>query len=514
MRIYSVLSISFIILFTAQAYCQKPEWIDASARASMFPESKFLVGFASQAGGRMESSDELLEKVSEYSRIQLIESIWVDIRSIGSYDLNNSEDGTQETFRKNSVSFSNAQISGLKTETFYDPKKKEGYAITYASKEEVLNLYTNNIKADKDQIRKRIAEAEKDLAKGNRQHALYEYFNCLPVFRKIEEAQTLLAVLHGAFKEDKEHAELKALVSDGVQKVKTDQQFNIDDAAYFMAFGFKAQIKELDKPVMLSHFTYHDSQMASTFSKRLYNALEQKLTRIANYQVIKEMDAKSSISQTHYAITGTYWEENNEIRITATLRELRSGKALASMESAVPLATVKAADLSYKPDNYDNAVSVSKILIKDEVKANDLQLDIWTNKGMQNLVYSEGEKMNIFLKANKECYVRIIYHLASGEKVLLLDNYFINSKEVNQIISLPYTFVCAAPFGAEILQVNAQSKKFPVINTKSEDGYHFINEDLHQVLINTRGFKRLDDNNPPVNDLLAEKRLTITTIRN
>ena len=37
-------------------------------------------------------------------------------------------------------------------------------------------------------------------------------------------------------------------------------------------------------------------------------------------------------------------------------------------------------------------------------------------------------------------------------------------------------FICTEPFGAEVLQVNAQTEKFPPILTESKYGYDFIKE--------------------------------------
>jgi hypothetical protein len=88
-----------------------------------------------------------------------------------------------------------------------------------------------------------------------------------------------------------------------------------------------------------------------------------------------------------------------------------------------------------------------------------------------------------------------------------LDDFYIGIDKVNKVYQLPDVFICSEPFGAEMLQVNAQTEKFePLIITK-QNGYNFISNDLADILIKNRGFKKTDDKL-----LKAETRLVITTM--
>jgi predicted phage-related endonuclease len=61
----------------------------------------------------------------------------------------------------------------------------------------------------------------------------------------------------------------------------------------------------------------------------------------------------------------------------------------------------------------------------------------------------------------------------------------------------------------ETLQVNAQTEKFPNLNTKNEDGYQFIQNTFNDIMVNTRGFKK---DTPQIVDK-AEKRVVFTTMK-
>jgi hypothetical protein len=79
---------------------------------------------------------------------------------------------------------------------------------------------------------------------------------------------------------------------------------------------------------------------------------------------------------------------------------------------------------------------------------------------------------------------------------------------VNKVYQLPDEFICAEPFGAELLQVNAQTEKFEPLVTKMQYGYNFITDDIGEIIKKNRGFKKLDNDKV----LKAENRMIITTM--
>jgi hypothetical protein len=160
------------------------------------------------------------------------------------------------------------------------------------------------------------------------------------------------------------------------------------------------------------------------------------------------------------------------------------------------------------PENFIEANKKAKIFNENEIVGGDLQLEVWTNKGNTNLLYSQNDTLKLYIRTNKECYVRFIYHLADGSSVLLLDDFYIGIDKVNKVYQLPDEFICSEPFGAEMLQVNAQTEKFEPLITTQQNGYNFISNDLADILIKNRGFKKTDNNKI----LKAETRLVITTM--
>ena len=160
-----------------------------------------------------------------------------------------------------------------------------------------------------------------------------------------------------------------------------------------------------------------------------------------------------------------------------------------------------------RPENFKQAYSDRMEFLKDEVISGGLFLEIWTNKGNENLIYTEDEILTVNVRVNMPSYIRFIYHLADGSRNLLLDNYYIDQSKINRVYPIPQTFICASPFGAEFLQIFAQTGKFEKLDTKTINGYAILKEDLAKMLTKTRGFKK---NKPEL--MQTENRLIITTM--
>ena len=517
----------FLLLFllvSINAIAQRPSWVDYEERTARYPKSEYVIGFNSQSGVSSYEADQIQDELLEYARIKLVESINVTIKSIGTLNITNVNQQTHEYFKKTSASYSKVNLTGLETETYYDKKKKEAFAIAYAHRPTLIESYVNQIKKNQESIDRKMQTAFSFYEKGDNQNALKHYFETLPLFREVEEAYTLIIAMAGGTMAEIQPAieqvnSYKFTVNDAIAEIQKSDELEIDDLAYMLAKGYQLQTRKPKRPIRLANFTYQDSKMTSQFSKRWGLLFEKMLVDVADYPITSApsdnyyanfnpfKEEEKQEGESLYIITGTFWEEGDKLRIISILREIETGKALASMEGTMLLSKLEEKNISVKPENYEEAISEVKVFAKDDVSGGELLVEAWTNHGDENLIYSEGETMKVYVKVNKPCYIRFIYHAADGSKVLLLDNYYIDASNVNKVYQIPEEFECTAPFGVETLQVNAQSAKFTPLNVREEYGYAFITDDLEEVIAKTRGFKKKEK------VMLAEKRLMITTMK-
>ena len=151
---------------------QKPAWTDYYKRQNMYPEDQFLVGFVSGVNTNDEEAGKLKSVYEAMAKDKLIQMIQVEIETNNSLNISNVNGKSGEEFLSKSVSFSKANVSGLNTQSFYDRKKKEVFAIAYANKKELAFYYRNIIKSGQEDIEQKLSEGQHYVKKGDKENAL------------------------------------------------------------------------------------------------------------------------------------------------------------------------------------------------------------------------------------------------------------------------------------------------------------------------------------------------------
>ena len=487
-----------------------PKWIDYAHRTAMFPKTNYVVGFTSERINGSDDLEEVFDRLKNHARIQLVESIIVSIKSITTSDIMVSNTITNEDFRKTSVSLSKVKITGLSEETYYDEKDNICYTLTYAKQSEISELHRNIIKNNLSKIIQKIDEAHAFEQANNNNNALERFYECYPLFREVEEAQSLIIAFDRettdfpALKFD-EIAKQKQIVDQSVSKLQGSSKLNLDELCFIMANSLSLQTQKVEKDIYMGSFTYADSKMSSTFSKRFVDLFETKLT--AKGVAVSRIN-KANVGLENLYLSGTYWEEDDKIKMIAILRDLVSGKAIASAEGFISKEWFTTNNIDFMPANYNNVSGeVNNFYKNDIVSQGGLYVDVTTNRGNDNPVFVNMDTLKLYVRANRKCYIRLIYYFADGSKVLFFDNYYVAADQVNQLIALPEEFECVAPFGIETLQLNAQTKPFSPLNITEQGGVKFINDGTDDIINKVRAFRPIENK-----DAKAEKRVIITTL--
>lgn len=253
------------------------------------------------------------------------------------------------------------------------------------------------------------------------------------------------------------------------------------------------------KQVKINNFVEATNNLPSHFSNILASYLETDFPSIANISVQRNQ-SRSLNENICYTIDGKYFVEGEKLRINCNLTDPQNNIIVASANAYIKLIFLSNNKISYTPQNIKQFNEDQRIIDKEKIK-NDFFIDVWTNKGNENPIYEDGEQMTITIEASKECYIRIIDIFADGTKLLLLDNFKIETSMINKPYTLPQSFLCTGPdFGAERILVLAQtSGRFENIPTTDYYGYKKI-ENF------TRGFVQLTNNQK------AEKYINLITV--
>jgi hypothetical protein len=502
---------TLLLLLAATALAQTPDWVKNNGKSGRFTTPAYITGYGMALRQNGDTGQETTDKAFEIARKSLIEQVAVSIRSVTQMTVTDRR--ADETFNVATQSYSSLDLEGLQRESHFDKNKGYGYAFAYVERDKLVRLYADRTQKLMAEAATNYKNAQTSDSSGNKVKALNEYLDALGTLHKLDEATTILRALGGS---DNNTGTLSInLVREKINALYNKPVNNLDDLGFFIAFCVKSVIKDIQGNAVVMPLTYQDTKFTSMFSRYFQSNMESKLGEVTNLRIItprangtgtEALDSDGADA----VLVGSYWEMGDNVKVIYTLRKVRDGKIIASAEKTIPAAMITAANLEIKPKNLKEALQEQKEFTKDETADNSgLNIEVWTNHGDENVTYTRGDTMAVYVRVNIPCYVRLVYHNADKQRVLLLNNYYIDASKVNKIVRVPGTFECSEPFGAEVLQAIASAQLNPPLNIKQQDGFDFIVDDLPQFMAAARGMKKRENSEGIPN---AEKRIVLTTL--
>ena len=514
-------------LITIQAGKQ-PDWVVNYGQSDKYDEQVYLTGFGEALGISRESK----EIAQENARADLSQKVLVKIDStVSNYQLEDGEETLQQ-FSTVTQSSSELQVMGLETLTYVRDSRKNpmSFALVYIERKKLAKLYQAEKKRLTSQILQLITLAENQ--DNPKYTSVQYYYQTWPLLDKLAEVQTILLSVSGTrifsdlASQDLADQPLilnKSQINRRIQKLSLHSIDNLDDVAGAIQFQLYQQFDLQHQQLLVQPFFYQDTRLSSRFARYFKQLLEGKLEN--SIQPHREFQAKSvnyekdmAVSaDADYIITGSYWEKEDNVQILAFCRSVQTGEIRASANVDFKRGMLKS-NLNLKPDNFEKIMSQQLAFEQEVIDSGQLKLEVWTDRGKNALLYSQGELMKVYLRTNRPCYVRLLYILANGQKTLLVDNLQINLESINRPLLvndlLEIDFECTSPFGAEMIIGVARNYPFDTIETTERDGYIFIDTDNPKHLANitrgTKGFKRRKKNDESIQQ--TETKLILTTV--
>ncbi|MCF8267847.1 MAG: DUF4384 domain-containing protein [Ignavibacteriales bacterium] len=499
-----VKTLAVIILLNLTIDAQ-PDWVTTLGGSSRYPDALFLAGYGMSSLTEGLSKEQCLQLSFDYARKDLTEKIRVSINAEYQSEKKEDESGYFNSVKAVINSSSSLEIEGLNRETYYDDDGEVYHTLVHVRKDELAvsaeRRKNNIIEGLKEKVRL-AAEFESN---NEPQKAALAYRECFPMFRKLEETEVLVSaaglsdfMLYSETEGKQAAVITPEIVNSRISAIEKREPLKLSEALKQFAADIRHNVPS-GSSLILFPFSYRDTRTASEFSAFAMRALERNFTELG-------FRLTQNSSEADFRVTGTYWNNEPDIRLIGIIMD-RNNIASGSSEKIFPLKLIVNEGLSILPQNFEKAFADKKIFEEGEVTGNGLNLELWTNKGDDALLFEGGETMEIFVRVNLPCYIRLIDHMADGSRVLLLDEYYIDASKVNKVFRIPLEFECAPPFGTETLQLFGQTSNFSKLNTIFKDGYDFIQDDLKEMNRNTRGFKKKEPK-----EHFAEKRLVLTSI--
>ena len=515
----------FLIIIQAG---KQPDWVVNYGQSDKYDEQVYLTGFGEALGISRESK----EIAQENARADLSQKVLVKIDStVSNYQLEDGEETLQQ-FSTVTQSSSELQVMGLETLTYVRDSRKNpmSFALVYIERKKLAKLYQAEKKRLTSQILQLITLAENQ--DNPKYTSVQYYYQTWPLLDKLAEVQTILLSVSGTrIFSDLASQDLvdqplilnKRQINRRIQQLSLHSIDNLDDVAGAIQFQLYQQFDLQHQQLLVQPFFYQDTRLSSRFARYFKQLLEGKLGN--SIQPHREFQAKSvnyekdmAVSaDADYIITGSYWEKEDNVQILAFCRSVQTGEIRASANVDFKRGMLKSS-LNLKPDNFEKIMSQQLAFEQKVIDSGQLKLEVWTDRGKNALLYSQGELMKVYLRTNRPCYVRLLYILADGQKTLLVDNLQINLESINRPLLvndlLEIDFECTSPFGAEMIIGVARNYPFDTIETTERDGYIFIDTDNPKHLANitrgTKGFKRRKRNDESIQQ--TETKLILTTV--
>ncbi len=507
---YSLSSILFILIIKLSAFVsaqEVPEWVENKGFSPWISENQYVTGFGISSFTKKDNISEVKEIAEENAKKNLSEKISVSIKAKTTSMKQQTGNDFEQKLESEIISISDIELMGLKKEYYTDLKAGLQYCFVYVPKDQLIKSYEYKIFEKNKELESLFYAAKENEKNGYKNIALENYLKCSPILSEIKHLENILLGL-GKVPEEEiliDIFDLHQCINRLVTTIKS-----INDLAFFISYAFKEQTQGAEySGVIVSPITYRNTGMSSGFSKQLRESIENQLVtynKWKTYPIKNYEPTLENMTKIRYGVKGTYWETDDKITVNIYLSEIITGIKKASIEYQFDRSITNEEYSPLKPVNFEKAKEDQAIFNSNELPSNGISLDVFTNKGQDDLIFTEGEKMKVYIKTNIPCYIQLIYHLSDSSRILFLNNEFLDIDKINKIYELPFVFICSKPFGVETLQINACEKQFPQIETITENGLTYIKEDLPSIMEKSR--------EQDVSIFQAEKRLTITTMPN
>lgn len=193
----TILTILFFSSFSLVNAQNDPAWLMESWRSAQYPSSTFITGFSQDGKNKTETIAEAIERVKNFARANLSESILSSIQSVNESYSQSVSDGKKEsvseTFKSQINVSTNLEINGIKVETYVKDNLVYGFA--FANKYEIIGFYKANLNMQVQQIEGFINTAL-ELEKNNEKNKAKDEFNkAVPIFEEVATSQGILSAV-------------------------------------------------------------------------------------------------------------------------------------------------------------------------------------------------------------------------------------------------------------------------------------------------------------------------------
>jgi hypothetical protein len=463
-------------------HSQDKDWAK-KGRSDKFPEQSFM-----QAIGIGTSEDDARNQAF-LNLAKIIEvKITGELTSTNTETIVGSKGEASSHTTEKSQERVNLDLQGLRIEdTDFNKKKKMYYALAVLDRNVAGNAMRSEITNHDKTFRTFLEQGKVLFDTKSYYEAIDKMQVCINELNTVDRIVRKLRIVQpdAGFEEKivKKSDEIQiSKITDAIAKDEAGS--SLDIVAALMVYKLYRTFGENvnNASIVIGNFNYQDTKMTSAFTAYFKDKLEVEMSKISGMKVIGSKDVSLSlkskgieydgtaqglaaISGADATLIGSYWELDDRIEIRAQIISKVTGAAMASA-NMVFVSRLIPKSISYKPDNFSQ-IQADLALLRDDKASSDLKVVVWTDRG-DGGVYKEKEKLLIYVKANKDSYVKVIYHDALGNNIQIFPNERSGRQEkiaANTVYTIggensKFEFVVSEPFGTELIKAFASTEPF------------------------------------------------------
>jgi hypothetical protein len=445
-------------------------WVSSHGIETRYQPPRYLSGYGvsdlPDSGERLQAArNDALAALSRQIRIRITSS--EDIRTV------DDGRGTRSRYTNTIQTATDLQVTGARFEI--SEERGRIHALAWIELAELRQQFLaagddarTRLQTAMESFDRAVGQGDMESAErvlGHADGALSSLLDAATVIRALDALAGRASVGDGVRTEMSNPLELERALMERKERLSRIQPTDPQQAADLLARSMLALLRDAGsasprqgpgaagRGAQVMPLLYQDADFSSSFGTRIAGLVSASLAR-------RMSSADTQLLDT-VVIRGSYWPESDRVEIQLTARDIQSGRVVAAAHTTIPADSVDSTSL--RPANADIALSGAQSLLNDQIVSGGLELEVWTDKGRNEraLVFEDGDFIQFYFRVNQPAFLQLSYLLASGDTVLLEEQFYIGIDRVNRVVALPYRFQVVPPFGVERLIVTAHSTEPP-----------------------------------------------------
>lgn len=503
-KIYVLILLFFSITYL---YSAKPQWVSTLGIKTNYDRSQYITGF-----GISHKKGKSLENL-EAAKLSALNNVSSSIRTkiVSKLEIIDEENDNEST----SIAKINIQtsvyleLSGIKEYLeYYDKGEKRYYSLCILEKWALLDDLLIKRKEFLEEYESMIELIKEQIQKNNIKQASKQYVELNIILKKINQNYMISNYIKDGKEDLTKLYELFRIKGDIYKNIKVTDINSFENASKAILNPF-VDIDLRNKTFVFIPACYKTTKISSEFFYYFAEYCTKYLEKMG--AIPKQILSDSSLPD--YIFKGSFYDTKNGYKVLYSITDKEQKNTLRTSEIDLSDEFTKSTGFNILPDNIEIAIKDSRSFSVALLEDTNIQISAWTNKGYENLIFKQDEKVEFYIQVNKSGYISILYHLAGENRIRtpLVENYHISPKNIYKPVKINKSFKVCLPYGSETAQIffsTIPQKPFSTILTNIDgEEYYVLAEDFKIFLDKKRGLKEIKEQE------IAETFLSITTIK-